>query len=87
MIYLTFLGYSAGEIPKLLAPVNGDFTLCGWKNDTNPDKTYDNMDYPNLLITDWSNPLPTALFASSVCVKECPTSTEDVPEFQPTANV
>lgn len=48
-----------GEIPKLLAPVNGDFTLCGWKNMSEAaEKKYDHMDYPKLLITDWSNPLP-----------------------------
>ena len=87
MIYLTWMGYSAGELPKLLAPINGDFTLCGWKNETNPEKSYDNMDYPNLLITDWSNPDPTSIFASSVCVKKCPESATEEIEFVPTANV
>jgi len=38
MIYLTWMGYSKGEMPKLLAPINGDFTLCGWKNMTDPEK-------------------------------------------------
>jgi len=87
MAYLTWMGYNAGELPKLLAPINGDFTLCGWKNETNPEKSYDNMDYPNLLITDWSSPIPSSIFASSVCVKKCPESATDEIEFLPTANV
>ena len=45
------------------------------------------MDYPNLLITDWSNPDPTSIFASSVCVKKCPESATEEIEFVPTANV
>jgi hypothetical protein len=87
MIYLTWMGYSKGEMPKLLAPVNGDFTLCGWKNETDPEKQYDNMEYPNLLITDWSNPIPSSIFASSVCVKKCPENDQDAIEFMPTVNV
>jgi hypothetical protein len=34
MLYLTFMGYKAGQIPKLIAPVSSNFELCGWKNET-----------------------------------------------------
>lgn len=86
MLYLTFLGYKAGEINKLLAPVDGDFNLCGWYNET-AGHVYNNTDYPKLLITDWSNPTPSVLFESSVCVKECPKTDALVVDFQPTENV
>ena len=52
MLYLTFMGYSAGEMNKLIAPVDGDFQLCGWYNET-AGSEYDKTDYPKLLITDW----------------------------------
>jgi hypothetical protein len=52
MLYLTFMGYSAGEMNKLIAPVDGDFQLCGWYNET-AGSEYDKRDYPKLLITDW----------------------------------
>jgi hypothetical protein len=55
MIYLTIMGYSAGELPKLLGPVSNNFEICGWKNET---KGYDNLEYPKLLITDWSALMP-----------------------------
>lgn len=86
MIYLTFLGYSAGELPKLLAPVDGDFNLCGWKNATEGN-VYNNMDYPKLLITDWSDPSLGAMFLSSVCVKECPKTAKLTVDFVPTQQV
>jgi hypothetical protein len=78
------MGYSKGEMPKLLAPINGDFTLCGWKNESAV-IPYDNMEFPNLLITDWSNPMPTSIFASSVCVKKCPENDQEQIDFVPTA--
>jgi len=72
-------------MPKLIAPVSSNFELCGWKNDT---KGYDNLDYPNLLITDWSNPMPTAVFASAVCVKECPVAANSyMPEMKATPDI
>jgi hypothetical protein len=86
MLYLTFLGYKGGEINKLLAPVDGDYNLCGWHNNTDG-HVYNNTEYPKLMITDWSGLTPADLFESSVCVKECPRAAALVPEFQPTDNV
>lgn len=86
MLYLTFLGYKGGEINKLIAPVDGDFNLCGWYNET-VGHEYDNLDYPKLMITDWTALSPAGLFQSSVCVKECPKTGALTVDFQPTAEV
>jgi hypothetical protein len=86
MLYLTFLGYKGGEIIKLVAPVDGDFNLCGWYNET-AGHLYNNKAYPKLLITDWTIPMPTKLFESSVCVKECPKTNALTVDFQPTVKV
>lgn len=79
MVFLTYLGFTTGEVHKLTAPValiNDRYELCGYHNET-PGYEYDNRGYPNLVITEYPEPpaLPSlsAMFDSAVCVKECPT--------------
>ena len=74
--YLTNLGFKEGSVTKLLAPIDGQKSFCGWKNESRPADLggpYDYTDYPKLLITDWGTINPLNIFDSGVCVRECPT--------------
>jgi hypothetical protein len=79
MVFLTYLGFTTGDVHKLTAPValftTDDgverYELCGYKNETDG-YAYNNLDYPNLVITVYSMEVKT-MFDSAVCVKECPT--------------
>jgi hypothetical protein len=76
LCYLTNLGFTEGSVAKLVAPIDGDLSFCGWKNATRAAESggpYDYTEYPKLLITDWGVVDPFSIFASSVCVRECPT--------------
>lgn len=53
MVFLTYLGFTKGDVQKLMAPVAkfGDTRqLCGFKNET---ENYDNTLYPKMIITNW----------------------------------
>ena len=74
--YLTNLGFTEGSVTKLVAPLDGELSFCGWKNDSRSAEDggpYDYTEYSKLLITDWGSTDPYGIFASGVCVKECPT--------------
>lgn len=75
MGYLTFLGYKEGDLPKLLAPLDADNNFCGI--------TEGFEEYSNLYLTDFSTPTAKAIFASGVCVKECPATPEDAIDCKP----
>jgi hypothetical protein len=86
MVFLTYLGFTTGDVHKLTAPVAliGDrYELCGYKNDT-PGYTYDNTGYPNLVIKTYPGPTEvpslSTLFNSAVCVKACPTEEDNTIE-------
>ena len=62
MGYLTVMGYQKGDLPKLLAPLDGDLKFCG----------IDYEGYPYLLITDFASTNINQIFGSGICVSECP---------------
>lgn len=72
MFGFAIYGYINGEISTLLAPVDGDGRLCG--------VTTDVKDYPNLWIADITTAAnnPTRMFNYGVCVKICPTGTNQI---------
>lgn len=76
MIYLTKFGLENGNVKKLLAPIDGGLSFCGWKNESRIESAggpYDYSEYPKLLITDFGSTNLGTIFDSGVCVKECPT--------------
>ena len=76
MGYVTFVGFKEGDIQKLIAPLDGEFHFCGI------DKGYE--EYKNLFIADFSQHNVDDLFASAVCVKECPHLETDKIDCKPT---
>jgi hypothetical protein len=88
MIFLTWLGFTTGDVKKLMAPVviiDGKRTLCGFKNETINEETgelvlnYDNTEFPSMVITDWEiTGGVMGVFDSGVCVKECPSNANEL---------
>jgi hypothetical protein len=79
MGYLTFLGSTTGDVKRILAPLDGDFKFCG------DDPGFE--DYPKMIITSFEANLPTEIFKTGVCVKECPATKEDSIDCKPTSTV
>jgi hypothetical protein len=78
MGYLTFLGFTEGNVTKLIAPLDGESKFCGI--------TPGYEEYPNLYIADFTTTSVNKLFASGVCVKECPKLATDKVDCKPTAD-
>lgn len=90
MGYLTNYGFQNGHVNKLLAPLDGDKSFCGWKNATRAESAggpYDYSDFPKLLITDYSALSLEAIFDSGVCVKECPSASGFTNDCKTTSHV
>jgi len=86
MIFCVFIGYSQGDVDKVIAPINGKQQFCGvkhWENkkarlplEERGDPEYDNSGYPYLFFPGL-NPEGSRLdlatvIQDSMCVKECP---------------
>jgi hypothetical protein len=54
MGYVTFVGFHEGNLPKLLAPLDGDHKFCGISEGY--------QDYKNLYITDFTQLSVNAIF-------------------------
>lgn len=79
MGYVTYVGFKEGDLPKLLAPLDGDNKFCGIE------PGYE--EFKNLYITDFSVTSVNAIFDSAVCVKACPVALEDAIDCKPTETV
>ena len=79
VVFLAVYGAKTGNIPKLIAPVNGDLQLCGAASDF---KTYKYLYFTNFQVQNIKN-----LFTSGVCVDECPSATTDKLKCQNTKGV
>lgn len=67
--FITGYGYSKGNVWKLIAPVDGNHRICGFDKEV--------KDYKYLYVEKMDSVKPKEIFASAVCVKECPkTKTE-----------
>jgi hypothetical protein len=67
--FLTIYGYETGNIHKLIAPVDGDYRICGF------DKGVEK--YPYLYLAKMDSVNPKTIFAHGICVKKCPTKKTD----------
>ena len=79
MVATTVYGYKTGKVLKLVAPVDGDFRICGF------DKGVE--DYPNLYIAKMNTVDINKLFRSAICVKSCPAKASEKIECAPTKEV
>jgi len=79
IVFLAVYGGKNGNLPKLIAPVNGDLQLCGASSD------FKNHKY--LYFTDFKIQNIDNLFSSGICVEECPTATTDKLDCQNTEAV
>lgn len=79
MGYVTFMGFKEGDLPRLMAPLDGERHFCG------SDEGYE--EYSNLYISDFTQMTVDGLFASGVCVKECPKLATDAVDCKATAAV
>lgn len=76
LLGVTIYGYCAGDVWRLVAPIDQDGNICG----------FDTMEgYDHLYIEDVTTALKPNkdLFSYGVCVKECPKSAEDTVECNP----
>jgi hypothetical protein len=64
MSFLTYYSYHNGNVWKLVAPVDGDFRICGF--DTGVE------DYPYLYLSKMDSLSTSKIFKSGICVKSCP---------------
>jgi hypothetical protein len=79
MGYVTFIGFTEGNIKKLIAPLDGDHKFCGIR------EGYE--EYENLYIADFTQTTVNGIFGSAVCVKECPKLATDAVDCKPTATI
>ena len=79
MGYLTYVGYTEGDVKKLLAPLDGDNNFCGVSEGLE--------DYPKLYITDFTVGGINAIFDSAVCVSKCPQTEDDAIDCKPSSKV
>jgi hypothetical protein len=79
MGYVTFIGFKEGDLPKLLAPLDGENHFCG------VDEGFE--EYPFLFIADFTQTTVNGIFDSGVCVKECPKLATDAVECKATATI
>ena len=64
MVFTTIYSFKNGNISKLIAPVDGQFRICGF------DKGVE--DYPLLYVAKMDKADIKMIFQSAVCVKKCP---------------
>lgn len=72
MGWMTIIGYVQGETGKMLAPIMTGELICGYDEGV--------TEYPKLYVPDLDNavnPSITNFFKESVCVKDCPTKSEN----------
>jgi len=74
MITATSLGFKYGDVEKFLAPIDQNMMICG--HETLGDKSA--VDFKKLYITNIASKDP---FNSGWCVKSCPKTKEDLPDF------
>jgi hypothetical protein len=79
MVFTTYWSYNNGKVFKLVAPVDGDFRICGF------DKGVE--DYPNLYIAKMDSMNVGGIFSSAVCVKKCPGTITERLECAPTKKI
>ena len=94
MIFLTSFAYTNGNPSLMMAPVDGDFNLCGFDEIDGAhkrlSKEHADFDKTKLFVTDLTftngNGLSgiKAIFKTSVCVKECPKDDSDITEYRTT---
>ena len=68
MCFVTGHSYANGDVNKLTAPLDADLNFCGVGAYT---------DYPYLYLTNVNNLNIMEIFASGVCVSECPSNYTD----------
>ena len=85
MIVASIYGYVAGAPWKLIAPIDGGNNICGY--------TPGYEDYSHLMFGDIDHAAvnPLSIFDYGICVKECPTTVDEVidckiPTDSPVAN-
>lgn len=62
MVFCAIYGNKHGNLPKLLAPLDGDDRFCGFKSVTKTGAVYDFTGYNKLFLADLSFGDPRALF-------------------------
>ena len=86
LVMLVMHAHLNGDSSKLIAPIDGDGILCGYKKDnTAADGQF--RDYDKLFITDLAKTNVKEIFDSGVCVQECPETNDEVIKYRPTSKV
>lgn len=79
MVYCCFVGFTQGDLNKIIAPVDRDYRFCGIKHESSPGVVeYDYSAYPYLYFPRFQPDKATSfsgdngIMKSAFCVKQCP---------------